>query len=128
MAEGGEISYRSPYGAAADDISDTTVQVCLVIPGLKRKRMNKKKIYGELNVAFDTRSIDVKARLDTSENGKKKSEHFQYNVKRLPHDIVPDKSKFRIEDGKVFLLLHKAKPVSWVQDLSTTGLETDHGA
>jgi len=52
----------------------------------------------------------VKARLDTSENGKKKSEHFQYNVKRLPHDIVPDKSKFRV---RMFVIWKVEKGAVW---------------
>lgn len=43
------------FSAAADDISDATVQVCLVIPGLKRQRMKKRIANGELKVDFDTR-------------------------------------------------------------------------
>lgn len=121
-----ESDYRRPF-VSTDEEGSNWLRVCVVLPGLQKKRFSKHKLAnGELHVKFLSRSIDVITTFEFKENGRKKSEKFRFKVKKLPHDISPEKSVYKVENDKVILHLYKLNPVSWLAaGLDTIGLETD---
>lgn len=120
-----EIDYRSPLGVTTDEIGDSTVKVSIVIPGVKKQSMRSGMANGSLKVQFQSRSFEVKVQLDSNKNGRKTSDYFRCHIKRLPQEILPERSTYKIEKDKIVLTLLKAKPLSWAGDLDSRGLEMD---
>lgn len=120
-----EVKYRSPLGVTTDEIGDLTVRVNVVIPGIKKQRMKNGIANGSVEVQFSSRAFEVKVQLDSKESSRKMADIYRYKIKRLPQDILPEKSMYKIEKDKIVLTLLKAKPLSWAGDLDGRGLEMD---
>jgi len=126
MAEGGD--FTEPTVEYRDDKKDPEnyVQICVDIPGIKKKFIGSEASNAEVSLTFDNeRSFTLVVVLD---KGKGKKENYKYTVKQLPGEISTDtkKSTAKVKSNEVVLMLHKVKAGSWAGPLSRVGLE-HHG-
>lgn len=85
------------------------VRVSLTIPNLRKKLFKK---YDNVEVDFDEGSVMVKVMVPCTEDDKSSTLTYVYE-KNLPEDIVKDKSRYSVEEGRLVLKMVKKVPSSW---------------
>nr|XP_022319364.1 uncharacterized protein LOC111122098 [Crassostrea virginica] len=107
---------------------DGFVHVIVSAKGLKTGRSMKglkfvKKAENAVVCAtFEERSMDVT--VTGKDKGELKGKCYQLKIKKLPYDIVKEKSYMEVEDDRVVLYLNKKEDRSWYPELES-GLETE---
>lgn len=101
------------------------VEVRADIKGLEKKLLGKAN--ADINLDMTERSFLLSVDLHTLK-GSGKVTKYRYEVKRLPAEIDPKKSRYEVKSGKVILYLCKAVPGSWARQLAGIGLEHEQDA
>jgi len=118
---------RGPLGVThEDEKTEGWCEIICVIPELKtNKRLSGGKFVdkptgGKLNCKFSERSLEFDIECTSKQ---KKQIKYEYIVKKLPGDIVPEDCKTKVKEGKVILQLKKVETRSWQREISANGID-----
>ncbi|XP_061182418.1 uncharacterized protein LOC133190747 [Saccostrea echinata] len=89
---------------------------------LKGIKIIKKAENAVVDATFEERSFEVTVK--GKDSGKLKGKCYQLKIKKLPYEIVKEKSYMEVEDDRVILYLNKQENKSWYPELES-GLETE---
>lgn len=121
MANSPVVKTKNPLGVTTDEEDDECVLVNLVIPEIKKKPFKNEAKGGVVITHFENRSFSIDLKLETS---KTTVDHYKYEIRKLPDDIIPTECSHKVRDGKIIVKLKKLTHRSWVHELSDGGLET----
>ncbi|XP_064629372.1 uncharacterized protein LOC135488650 [Lineus longissimus] len=104
------------------------VRVVVLIPDFKitKKFMGKSEAArgSKVVVQIEERSMLLEATVKDKKKGILVTHKLEYRV--LPHPVDKSKSKHKLEDGRIIILLKKKDDISWTEYMmSEHGLETD---